>query len=75
MFKIVLTAKTKKGKEIIKRLGDEWVVDRCTKVYAFGGELGMFVCPLSDRWNLDKSRWIRQENDLDFSWEFDTIQS
>ena len=70
-MRIKLTPKTNKGKELVRRLGDDWMTQMtspCT-VQALDNDLGILITPTPERVSSpNNSRWIRWTNDVNFDW-------
>lgn len=62
---IRLEGKTQKGKNRIRELGDEWIAVKQQNTVSFSNDFGPWVLihPID---NIDKPRWIKQDNDPDF---------
>lgn len=61
-----LAGKSRKGKNRIHELGDEWVLIKTADKVGFTSEPGPWLCiePIT---NSDKGRWIHGVNDADFT--------
>jgi len=62
---VILKGKTQKGKNRIRELGSEWVLERTANTVLFDARPGPwgFVSPVS---NPDNARWIHLQHDNDF---------
>ena len=61
---MILTGTTQKGKNVIQRDGNAWIVVRSSaSVICFGGDAGFLIQPIDQP---EKSRWIREVGDEHF---------
>lgn len=61
---MILQAKTLKGKNILRRDGDQWIVVRSSaSLQCFNGDSGFLIESIKNQ----NSRWIREKNDADFN--------
>jgi hypothetical protein len=66
-MKIILISKTKKGRDIIHRDGDRFIILEESKNVACFGGLGMLIKPLDDQ-DTRHIRWIQLPIDKNFRW-------
>lgn len=56
---IIVEAVSKRGKQIIQRLGNKWWLCRLDNVACFDGELAVLIAPEGAAWHSPESRWVR----------------
>lgn len=62
---MLLKGKTQKGKNVIQRDGNTWIVVRSSaSLPCFNGDSGFLIQPIDCP---EKARWIREKNDVDFN--------
>ena len=71
--RIKLQGKSLKGKNRVRELGSTWaIISEPRPCQCFNGDLGITIVPLDsdrlDRHGFDRARWVRVQNDPDFSW-------
>lgn len=69
--KIILTAKTLRGKNVISHSGKDWRIIRESEKVQFSTDTGPWLlCLPEDQWdrhNTTEARWIHKHNDKDFA--------
>ena len=66
---IQLVGKTSRGKNIINKNGQMWLVLAETNQLLFSSHAAgvwLFITPIGKKYNDKSARWILSENDLDF---------
>ena len=64
---IQLVGKTSRGKNIINKNGQMWLVFPETLLFSsHAAGVWLFITPIGKKYNDKSARWILSENDLDF---------
>lgn len=60
LLTITVEAVSKRGKQLIQRLGDRWWLCRIQEhVSCFNGDGGLLIAPAGSAWHSPESRWVR----------------
>jgi len=60
LLTITVEAKSKRGKQLIQRLGNSWWLCRFDEnLPCFGGDSGVLISPSGLSWHHSASRWVR----------------